>query len=93
MKLTKTLSFLLASALALGCGTEQDGGDPPPPADAAGNQATDGANNPAPDAQENVRIPTWALEDIQPESPMFGQTYGLEAFSGSIVVMVLVEGF
>jgi hypothetical protein len=38
-------------------------------------------------------LPTWMLEDVQPESMRFGQTYGLDVFSGSTVVVTLVEGF
>jgi hypothetical protein len=37
--------------------------------------------------------PTWKLEDIQPESPRVGQTYGLDTFSGKVVVVTLVEGY
>jgi hypothetical protein len=40
-----------------------------------------------------VPLPTWRLEDIQPQSPRTGQTYGLDTFSGKIVVVTLVEGF
>jgi hypothetical protein len=38
-------------------------------------------------------LPTWKLEDIQPESPRIGQTYGLDTFSGKVVVVTLVEGY
>lgn len=37
--------------------------------------------------------PGWQLEDVQPQSARFGQTYGLSAFSGRPVVVVLLEGF
>jgi hypothetical protein len=40
-----------------------------------------------------VRWPTWTLEDIQPASPRVGQTYGLDTFSGKVVVVSLLEGF
>jgi len=53
-----------------------------------------GADAPAlPDAPTNVRLPTWMLEDIQPQSPRAGQTYGLDTFGGKVVVVTLVEGF
>jgi hypothetical protein len=39
------------------------------------------------------RLPDWRLEDVQPLSPRVGQTYGLETFSGKVVVVTLVEGF
>lgn len=38
-------------------------------------------------------LPTWMLEDIQPASPRVGQTYGLDSFSGKVVVVTLVEGY
>lgn len=40
-----------------------------------------------------VTLPTWQLEDVQPASPRVGQTYGLDTFSGKIVVVTLVEGY
>jgi hypothetical protein len=38
-------------------------------------------------------LPAWMLEDIQPQSPRVGQTYGLQTFAGKIVVVTLLEGF
>jgi len=35
----------------------------------------------------------WALEDIQPVSPRFGQTYGLSAFGSRVIVMGLHAGW
>lgn len=37
--------------------------------------------------------PTWQLEDIQPQSPRFMQTYGLGVFLGRPLVAILWEGF
>ena len=48
---------------------------------------------PLPDSSDPVRLPTWMLEDIQPLSPRAAQTYGLDTFSGKIVVVTLAEGF
>lgn len=87
---TKTLSFLLAAVLGLGCGTTQDGGDRSPDAASSGDDAI---NSVPLDAAEDQVIPTWSLEDIQPESPMFGQTYGLDTFSDKTLVVLLVTGF
>jgi len=47
----------------------------------------------APDSAGIVMLPTWKLEDIQPQSSRVGQTYGLDTFSGKIVVVTLVEGY
>jgi len=40
-----------------------------------------------------VAAPTWQLEDVQPLSPRMGQTYGLDAFTGRVIVVSLLEGF
>lgn len=37
--------------------------------------------------------PSWQREDIQAASPRRGEVYGLEAFRGRTVVVVLLEGF
>lgn len=77
----KSLSLSIALALAVvGCG---------------GGSSDPGPGGEFPDADPNaiVRLPTWQLEDVQPESPRAGQTYGLDVFSGKIVVVTLLEGF
>lgn len=38
-------------------------------------------------------LPSWQREDVQPQSPRFGQTYGLEAYAGQAIAVVLLEGF
>jgi hypothetical protein len=40
-----------------------------------------------------ITLPTWMLQDIQPQSPMFNQTYGVDSFAGKIIVVTLLEGF
>lgn len=70
---------LIALVLAA-CGSSSTPSDPP---DGPG---TDAPSNPA-------TLPTWQLEDVQPQSPRVGQTYGLDTFSGKIVVVTLLEGF
>jgi hypothetical protein len=44
-------------------------------------------------AATNSMLPTWMLEDVQPDSPRSGQTYGLSQFLGRTLVVTLVEGF
>lgn len=56
-----------------------------------GGSGTDGGGGPSDGV--NPEIPTWQLEDVQPGSPRFGQTYGLSVFAGRPVVVVLLEGF
>lgn len=71
---------LLAFALAsaAACNASEPGGGPLDSSTADASRA---------------RIPAWMLEDIQPESPRKGQTYGLDTFGGKVVVVTLVEGF
>jgi hypothetical protein len=38
-------------------------------------------------------LPTWMRQDVQPKSSRYQQTYGLEAFRGKAVVVVLLEGY
>ena len=52
-----------------------------------------GRSAPPVDAVDTGVLPTWQLEDIQPLSPRTGQTYGLDAFTGHVVVVTLVAGF
>lgn len=61
-----------------------NGGTHPP---MGGGDAAIGGDAPA------RTLPAWLLEDVQPESPRTGQTYGLDTFANKIVVVVLLEGF
>jgi hypothetical protein len=72
---------LLLLALALiGCGTSSPGGPVDPTAD-------------APIADPDM-LPTWQLEDVNPQSPRVGEFYSLvDAFPGKVVVVTLLEGF
>ncbi len=38
-------------------------------------------------------LPTWALVDVQPQSPRTGQSYGLQAFLGRPLVVMLLQGY
>ena len=38
-------------------------------------------------------LPAWQLEDIQPKSDRFGQTYALEAYRGKTLVVALFAGW
>ena len=59
---------------------------------ACSSSSPPGSGEPPPDV-DSSQLPAWTLEDIQPESPRAGQTYGLETFSGQIVVVTLLAGF
>jgi hypothetical protein len=96
MSKISTLGLFLTSLLALGCTAS-----PVDAPDMVGGAADASAPNNAPDGapgaidamQEAAVLPTWTLEDIQPLSPQFGQTYGLSSFPDKIVVALLVAGF
>lgn len=53
--------------------------------------ADSGVGTPGGGATET--LPLWQLEDVQPQSPRTGQTYGLDTFAGKVVVVSLLEGF
>jgi hypothetical protein len=83
LRIAVAVAVVAAAAAALaGCGG--GGGDPGGSPDATLTPDSSGIP---------VTLPTWKLEDIQPQSPRVGQTYGLDTFSGKIVVVTLVEGF
>ncbi|MDB4962392.1 MAG: hypothetical protein JWP01_2391 [Myxococcales bacterium] len=90
MKPSRVMMFALASALLVGCGDATKTTTPP--------DSLVGGTADAPirmiDAPGSVpMLPLWMLEDIQPASPRVGQTYGLDAFTGKIIVVSLLEGF
>ncbi len=91
MKSRTLLSFVLASLCVASCSSSEVVFDVPPDAPRA-NRVADAAPS-APDAVPTFVLPSWSLEDIQPQSPQFGQVYGLNAFPEKILVAVLVEGF
>lgn len=37
--------------------------------------------------------PAFALEDFQPKSARFGQSYGLEAFKGKVFILAMLSGW
>jgi hypothetical protein len=81
------LRLALAAAAAVSALSACGGGEP------GGPGATPDSRS-SPDAPGGtLTLPTWRLEDIQPESPRVGQTYGLDTFAGKIVAVTLVEGF
>lgn len=75
-----TLRLLTLTLGLLACGTPGTPGTPDP-------------DSPSSDGALQVQLPNWMLEDVQPESPRVGQTYGLQTFADKIVVVTLLEGF
>ena len=42
---------------------------------------------------EGSPFPSWSLLDFQPASEKFGESYGLEAFKGRVIVLALLAGW
>lgn len=55
--------------------------------------STEPADRPRDLAGITVTTPDWQLQDIQPESARFEETYGLTEFRGRVLVVTLVEGY
>jgi len=51
------------------------------------------ATPPAGATATSYELPAWSKRDVQPKSARFGQRYGLEAFRGKALVVVLLEGY
>ncbi len=76
------------AATAGGTGGGVAGGGGGAPAGGSGGGAPAGGG-----AGAQFAYPLWQREDIQAASPRHSQVYGLEAFRGRTVVVVLLEGF
>lgn len=81
-KRSPVLMFSLASAILVGC-AEPTPSKSSPDAPIGTVDAPIGAS----------MLPRWSLEDVQPASARVGQTYGLDTFTGKIIVVSLLEGF
>src|SRR5688572_6846454 len=59
----------------------------------AGGLVLAGCGDDAPDPTESgAPAPTWTLTDVQPLSAGYGESYGLEAFHGSPLLVALLAG-
>lgn len=86
-----------------GCGMEPEPGLvpdagiglPPPVLLDAGTEPHDAGTEPSDAGAQpaSYAYPAWERTDIQPNSPRAQQTYGLEAFRGRTLVVVLLEGY
>ncbi len=74
--------------LASACGPEENPFETP-----VRTMTTCGAATEAECAPEAAEWPEWELEDIQPQSERFGQTYGLDAFQGKPVFVAFLVGW
>ncbi len=83
------LPIVFGSAMLLACSSSSSN-DIGPMADSSAADASPGN---ADATREAARIPSWTLEDIQTDSAMVGQVYGLDTFTDKILVVVVVQGF
>jgi len=99
---------LVLVASAIGCTTQTGGatGGPDGPVDLPEQERVDapansGGTTPGGEKQPGAsvdpaqmyKLPAWQREDVQPKSARFGQSYGLDQYSGKTVVVVLLEGY
>lgn len=87
MRLPSIFCVLLLAA----CGSAPS--EPGGGVDSATGDGAGGGGDASPDSRVAVALPTWQLEDVQPLSPRAGQTYGVDAFTGRVIVVSLLEGF
>jgi hypothetical protein len=83
-----TLPIALLSAACLGA---PGGGDVGDGTDTDGTDGTDGTDDGG--GGGGGAYPTWQLQDIQPDSPRYGDTYGLNVFEGKPLVVALLLGY
>lgn len=93
---TWTHRLVMTAALALvACGGVMGGADAGTSADAG--SAVDAGSQDAglTDAGSTAlaMYPAWQLTDIQPVSPRFNEVYGLSAFAGRPLVVILLQGY
>lgn len=88
------------AAVALGCagGLEPQGDGGAPLGDGGSFQGLIDAGAPVDAGVDGggtvaAEFPAWLLEDVQPQSPRAGQTYGLQAFLGRPLVVMLLQGY
>lgn len=90
MMMQARLSLSVAFAILAACGSSEPGRTGAPvDADPAPDTTLPTSDAPA----SAVGLPTWMLEDVQPDSPRAGQTYGLATFGQKIIIVSLLEGF
>lgn len=62
------------------------------PAPSSPSAPSDPSGTPA-SSSTQFELPAWMRQDVQPKSARYQQTYGLEAFRGKAMVVVLLEGY
>ncbi len=78
----------------VGCGAERGSSQQPAALPVQTVLTPDGGSaGDAGSSSEQFGYPVWERADIQPNSPRAQQTYGLEAFRGHTLVVMLFEGY
>ncbi|MBT4520229.1 MAG: redoxin domain-containing protein [Halieaceae bacterium] len=90
------LSLTLALLLAAGCEGDVTGASSPSIATSNTAQTIRPDTSPSeskgkPEAGDV--LPIWSLQNYQPNSPRFEQTYGLEAYKGTVTLVALFAGW
>lgn len=90
-RMTKTLSLIITTTMlwltACGSNTEEEPSKDP----TSMMEACGGKDQAA--CETTSQWPTWRLEDVQPDSAKFGETYGLDAFDGQVVFVAYLVGW
>jgi thiol-disulfide isomerase/thioredoxin len=84
----KWMSGVLGLLLVVGCGAEDQEAAP------MMQEAQNNGGDPCQGARcVGAPAPSWSLEDVQPQSARFGQSYGLEVFEGQVVLVALLASW
>ncbi len=93
-------SLATCAAALVGCGSDDAdadaGGQPDTGSGAADTGGADVGGVCSPDTSPRCAgapAPTYALEDVQPQSARFGETYGLDGFAGRVTVVAIVASW
>lgn len=88
MMKTQALALMILGIMCHACG-DADEHDAPP----IRTMTTCGVQSEQACEEEAMTWPDWKLEDVQPQSARFGETYGLDAFAGKTVFVSFLVGW
>ena len=87
------LLIFMCLALTIACADSTEAQREPDPAYGASLIAKAACIEGAEPTCPNSPMPTFALADFQPQSPLFEETYGLEEFKGKTTVVALLAAW
>lgn len=85
---THALVLMILCLMCHACGDAEENDAPP-----SRTMATCGAQTGQACEEAAMTWPDWKLEDVQPQSARFGETYGLDAFAGKTVFVSFLVGW